>query len=147
MPTSSKKRRGVAQGATVATAGGAATPATLAGQPPIDLATQIAAWIAVDQLVIAALNPASVNPQVQSTLANAQAACTHLQLVQAHMNAANIVVQVSPTDPDFLTLSAIGTRVDNSIKNAALVSSALGDLQVLLSTVNQGFQIAHRLTT
>jgi len=117
----------------------------MADEPPIDLEKQIADEITAVQLVIAALNPASLNPQVQLTLVNAQATLGHLQLLQAHMQAAHIVVKVSPTDPNFLTLSTIGKRLDAQIKNGALVSSALEDLQLVLSTANQGFQIVQSL--
>ena len=116
-------------------------------EQPLDLTAQIAEQLQAIQVVIGALNPASGNPQELSLLSNAQMTQSHLQLLQAHMAAANKVVQVSSTDPDFVTLSGIATRLDVAIRNAAAVTATLGQMQVVLSSVNQGFLIAHRLAS
>jgi hypothetical protein len=66
--------------------------------------------------------------------------------LKTHIAAATTVFKIDPADDHYLTLKAIGDRLDAAIKKASLVSSSIDELNLLLSTVNKGFQIAHTLT-
>jgi hypothetical protein len=114
---------------------------------PIDLIAQIDQELQVTAMIIEALNSQPATSDVTNMLVQASATRDHLSLLKAHLSAAGVSVTVDPTDSSFLTLQAIGARLDRAIQASSLRSSSIDDINLLLSTVNKGFQIAHELTS